>query len=62
MVKCRQCSSVFRVIGDALNLRLETRVLLEMAAREIVEQFDLKACHFRVLSRDQQTLLMYCHA
>lgn len=56
MVKCSQCSNVFRVIGDALNLRLDTRVLLEMAARTIVEQFDLKACHFRVLSRDQQRL------
>jgi GAF domain-containing protein len=27
-----------------------------MAARSLVEEFDLKACHFRVLSRDQQTL------
>jgi GAF domain-containing protein len=56
MVKCQQCSRVFRVIGDALNLRLDTSVLLEMAARSIAEQFDLKACHFRVLSRDQQRL------
>jgi GAF domain-containing protein len=62
MVKCSQCSNVFRVIGDALNLRLETEVLLEMAARAIVEQFDLKACHFRVLSRDQQRLEhVACH-
>lgn len=62
MVKCRQCSNVFRVIGDALNLRLDTKVLLEMAAREIVEQFSLKACHFRVLSRDQQSLEhVACH-
>ena len=32
-MKCRQCSNVFRVIGDALNLRLDTKILLEMAAR-----------------------------
>jgi len=44
MVKCRQCRNVFRVIGDALNIRLDTSVMLEMAARSIVEQFDLKAC------------------
>ncbi len=56
MVHCEQCSKVFRVIGDALNLRLDTHVMLEMAARSIAEQFDLKACHFRVLSRDQQHL------
>ena len=56
MVKCRQCRNVFRVIGDALNIRLDTSVMLEMAARSIVEQFDLKACHFRLLSRDQRTL------
>jgi len=62
MVKCRQCSDVFKVIGDALNLRLDTEVLLEMAAKAIVEQFDLKACHFRVLSRDQQRLEhVACH-
>lgn len=56
MVNCQQCSNVFRVIGDALNLRLDTKVLLEMAARAIAEQFNLKACHFRVISRDLQTL------
>ncbi len=62
MVKCSQCSNVFRVLGDALNLRLDTTVLLEMAARTIVEEFDLKACHFRVISRDQQRLEhVACH-
>ncbi len=52
MVRCSQCSKVFHVIGDALSAQLDTKVLLEMAARSIVEQFDLKACHFRLLSRD----------
>jgi GAF domain-containing protein len=62
MVHCKQCSRVFRIIGDALNLRLDTTVLLELAARSIAEQFDLKACHFRVLSRDQQRLEhVACH-
>jgi len=56
MVHCEQCSKVFRVIGDALNLRLDTHVMLEMAAKTIAEEFNLKACHFRVLSRDQQRL------
>ena len=56
MVKCRQCRNVFHVIGDALNAQLDTTVLLEEAARSIVEEFNLKACHFRLLSRDLQTL------
>lgn len=56
MVKCRQCRNVFHVIGDALNAQLDTKVLLEMAARSIVEEFDLKACHFRLLSRDLLSL------
>ncbi|MFC2144481.1 GAF domain-containing protein [Acidobacteriota bacterium] len=56
MVKCRQCRNVFHIIGDALNAQLDTTVLLETAAESIVEEFNLKACHFRLLSRDLQTL------
>ncbi len=56
MMKCRQCRNVFHVIGDALNAQLDTTVLLKMAAESIVEEFNLKACHFRLLSRDLQTL------
>lgn len=56
MIKCVQCRNVFRVIGGALNLKLDTSVMLEMAAEAIVEQFQLKAVHFRLLSRDQRTL------
>ena len=56
MVKCRQCRNVFHIIGDALNAQLDTTVLLEQAAQSIVEEFNLKACHFRLLSRDLQTL------
>ncbi len=56
MVKCRQCRNVFRVIGEALNLRVETALMLEWAAKTLVDEFGLKACHFRLLSRDQRTL------
>ena len=56
MVKCRQCRNVFHIIGDALNAQLDTTVMLEKAARSIVKEFHLKACHFRLLSRDLQTL------
>jgi GAF domain-containing protein len=56
MVKCRQCRNVFHIIGDALNAQVDTTVMLEKAARSIVREFDLKACHFRLLSRDLQTL------
>ena len=56
MVKCRQCRNVFSEIGLALNAQLDTREMLERAARSIVEQFGLKACHFRLISRDQLTL------
>jgi len=55
-MKCVQCRNVFRVIGDALNLKLQVPVMLEMAAAAIVEQFAVKAVHFRLLSRDQRTL------
>jgi GAF domain-containing protein len=56
MINCRQCRNVFHIIGDALNSQLETRLMLELAARAIVEEFNLKACHFRLLSRDLRTL------
>jgi len=56
MVKCRQCRNVFHIIGDALNAQVDTTVMLEKAARSIVKEFDFKACHFRLLSRDLQTL------
>jgi GAF domain-containing protein len=56
MVDCRQCRNVFHVIGDALNAQVDTQELLRMAARAIVDQFNLKACHFRLLSRDLRTL------
>jgi GAF domain-containing protein len=56
VIKCRQCRIVFSAIGDALSQRVETATMLEAAARAIVCEFDLKACHFRVISRDRRTL------
>jgi GAF domain-containing protein len=56
MIVCRQCRNVIRQIGSGLNGQVETDVLLESAARSIVEEFDLKGCHFRLISRDRMTL------
>ena len=55
-MKCRQCHHVFAVMGDGLNSQIETVELLENTAKILVEQFHLKACHFRLLSRDQKIL------
>jgi len=55
-MKCRQCHQVFAVMGDALNSQVATVELLERTAKALVDQFDLKACHFRLLSRDQKIL------
>lgn len=53
---CRQCHGVFRVLGEALNSPVTTVELLEATAKELVQQFGLKSCHFRLLSRDQKVL------
>lgn len=53
---CRQCHDVFAVMGDALNSQAETTEILERTAKALVQHFDLKACHFRLLSRDQKIL------
>ena len=55
-MKCRQCHQVFAVMGDGLNSQIETVELLERTAKTLVEQFNLKACNFRLLSRDQKIL------
>jgi len=43
-------------MGDALNAQTETPEMLEKTAKALVEQFDLKSCHFRLLSRDRRIL------
>jgi signal transduction protein with GAF and PtsI domain len=55
-MKCRQCHSVFAVMGEALNSQTESTEMLERTARVLVAEFDLKACHFRLLSRDRKVL------
>jgi GAF domain-containing protein len=55
-MKCRQCHQVFAVMGDGLNSQVDTVELLENTAKALVDQFKLKACHFRLLSRDQKVL------
>jgi GAF domain-containing protein len=44
------------VIGEGLNRQVSVVEMLETAARSLVEEFHLKACHFRLLSRDQRVL------
>jgi hypothetical protein len=51
-----QCHRVFRVIGEALNLPIGSVEVLEKVARAVVEEFGLKGCHFRLLSRDEKVL------
>jgi GAF domain-containing protein len=53
---CSQCRNVFRVIGDAFNAPITAEEILRVAAEALVDEFDLKGCHFRLLSRDQKIL------
>jgi signal transduction protein with GAF and PtsI domain len=55
-VECISCVRIFEEVGDAFNSTLSTEEKLEKVARAIVEHLDIKACHFRVLSRDQRRL------
>lgn len=55
-VDCICCVRIFEQVGDAFNSSVGAEEKLEQVARAIVEQLDLRACHFRVLSRDQRTL------
>jgi len=43
-------------MGDALNTQVDTVELLERTALALTEQFNLKGCYFRLLSRDQKVL------
>ncbi|MGE5236760.1 MAG: GAF domain-containing protein [Acidobacteriota bacterium] len=55
-MECSECIRVFEQIGNALNSPIDTVELLELVSRSVVEQFHLKGCHFRLLSRDQKIL------
>lgn len=51
-----QCPNICRVIGDAFNSPIGSQEILERAAKTLVEEFDLKGCHFRLLTRDRKIL------
>ena len=51
-----QCRTVFRVIGDAFNAPISAEEMLALAAKALVDEFDLKGCHFCLLSRDRKNL------
>ncbi|MBD3851395.1 MAG: GAF domain-containing protein [Acidobacteria bacterium] len=55
-MECVSCVRIFEEVGDAFNSTLGTEEKLEKVARAIVKYLDIKACHFRVLSRDQRSL------
>jgi signal transduction protein with GAF and PtsI domain len=55
-MECISCVRIFEEVGDAFNSTLETEEKLEKVARAIVKHLGIKACHFRVLSRDQRML------
>ena len=55
-MECISCIRIFEEVGDAFNSTLGTEEKLEKVARAIVEHLKIKACHFRVLSRDQRSL------
>jgi GAF domain-containing protein len=51
-----RCRKVFRVIGDAFNAPIAVEEMLRLAAKALVDEFGLKGCHFRLLSRDRKVL------
>jgi GAF domain-containing protein len=55
-MQCSQCRNVFQAIGDCFNKQAEVKETLEAAAQALVGEFNLKACHFRLLSRDLRIL------
>ena len=55
-MQCIHCRNVFQEIGDAFNSSIGVVGILERAATVLVDQFRLKGCHFRLLSRDQRGL------
>jgi GAF domain-containing protein len=55
-MQCTQCHNVFQVIGDAFNSPIGIVETLERTSKILVEEFDLKGCHFRLISRDQKIL------
>ena len=55
-MECISCVRIFEKVGNAFNSSLKAEQKLEQVAQAVVEHLDLKGCHFRLLSRDQQIL------
>ena len=55
-MECRDCLKIFADIGNAFNSPLRTNELLQRVSEAAVQQFRLKGCHFRLLSRDEKIL------
>jgi GAF domain-containing protein len=55
-VSSHTCLEVLSAVGDAFNSPVDTRNLLEQTARAVVENLDLRACQFSLLSQDQRLL------
>jgi signal transduction protein with GAF and PtsI domain len=55
-VPSHKCLEILSTVADAFNSPVDTKELLERTARAVVEQLDLKACQFSLLSQDQQLL------
>jgi len=55
-MRCSQCRNVFQVIGDCFNKQAGVEETLQAVAKTLVDEFDIKACHFRLLSRDLRIL------
>jgi GAF domain-containing protein len=53
---CRECLRVFTDIGNAFNSPIKTTPLLQLVSETLVRQFNLKGCHFRLISRDKKVL------
>lgn len=52
----RKALRIFDAVGEALASPADTAGMLERVARAVVEQLDVRACHFRLLSRDRREL------
>jgi len=55
-VQSPKCLEILSAVGDAFNSPVGTKELLERTSRAVVEHLGVKACHFSLLSQDQQLL------
>ena len=55
-MKCSDCLRIFEKVGEAFNAPIDTDELLQLVARTMVEQLQVKGCHILLLSRDLKLL------